>query len=149
MKIAAKTQYGLRFMVVLGAQYGRRIVQLREIAEKEKVSEKYLEQIVRILKTQKLVKAQRGSQGGYTLTRDPKKITLKDIIEVLEGSLTPVDCFEKDNICELKELCVTIDIWKKFAKHIKNFFENITLEQLVQSYNKKHKVCKTKKEVPV
>jgi len=137
MKVSAKTRYGLRLMVLLGADYDQRVVQLREIAEREEISEKYLEQIVPLLKSAQLIRSQRGSAGGYTLTRASEDITVKDIVEVLEGSLNPTDCSAGYDVCDRKDRCVTSDIWNRFGKNIQEFLSSVPLSELVEEYKSK------------
>ncbi len=142
MKMSTRSRYGLRLMVYLGAKYGSGPVHLNEIAEHEKISVKYLEQIVPYLKTAKLISSQRGSTGGYQLRSSPDKITLKEIIEPLEGSLILVDCTKKNEYgCSLQSTCATQDMWSELGDIISNFLHTTTLSDLVKTY--KNKCAKT------
>jgi Rrf2 family protein len=133
-----KTRYGLRFMIQLGLKYGAGYTQIKEIAEKEKISVKFLEHIASQLKLSGLIKVERGSKGGYYLSKKPSEISTKQIIETLEGSLFLVECKENDLDCELKNRCGTTDFWEKLSSHISNYLESINLEELVLSYKNKN-----------
>lgn len=135
MKLSTRTRYGLRLLLGLAVQYQKGFIQLHEIAHQEEISEKYLEQIVRFLKSANLVQSQRGAQGGYTLSKAPSQINLKTIVEVLEGSLAIVDCVETKE-CTRIGGCVTFKIWQKLSDNMKSTLEGITLENLVEDYKK-------------
>src|SRR4030065_2254437 len=92
MKISTKIRYGTRAMLELASRYGEGPIELREIAKRENISPKYLEQVIIPLRTAGLVKSVRGSKGGYSLAKPPSEILLKDVIEVLEGPLDLIEC---------------------------------------------------------
>jgi Rrf2 family protein len=137
MKFSTKTRYGLRFMLHLAVNYGRDAIQLKEIAKSENISIKYLEQIILVLKTSGLLNVMRGAKGGYSLSKKPEEITLKEIVELLSGSLQPVDCVGDSQYCERREDCVMNDIWCELYSLINNFFANKTLKDLVDSFKEK------------
>jgi Rrf2 family protein len=113
-------------------------VVLKSIAERQSISENYLEQLFSTLKKAKLVKSIRGPQGGYTLGDAADKITVGAILRALEGSLAPVDCVAEDNpaCCSRKEFCVTRNVWEKIRDSINAVVDSTTLENLVEDYNK-------------
>lgn len=138
MKISTRSRYGLRFMVYLGAKYAHGSIHLNEVAENEKISEKYLEQIVPYLRSAGLVDSQRGNTGGYRLSKSPDKISLKDIIEPLEGNVILVDCSKRKACgCELKDICATRDMWSSLADTIANHLDNTKLSSLVGIFKEK------------
>ncbi len=138
MKMSTRSRYGLRFMVYLGFKYGNGSIRLNEVAEHEKISEKYLEQIVPYLKSAKLVNSQRGNSGGYQLSVPPDEITLKEIIEPLEGSLILVDCTKKNEYgCSLQSTCATQGMWSELDGIISNFLHTTKLSDLVKTYSDK------------
>ena len=92
MKISTKGRYGIRLMLSLALHYDKGTLALKSIAREQDISEKYLEQIINPLTKSGLVKSYRGAQGGYILTREPKDITIGEVLRILEGSLSPVDC---------------------------------------------------------
>jgi Rrf2 family protein len=116
---------------------GKEAVVLKNISEEEDLSIRYLEQIIIPLKIHKLVKSVRGAGGGYTLARDPSKITVCEIIEVLEGSCSLVDCVDDGEFCDRVTECATHEIWKEASELLKNYFESKTLQDLVITAKKK------------
>ncbi|MDH5386323.1 MAG: Rrf2 family transcriptional regulator, partial [Candidatus Aminicenantes bacterium] len=134
-----KGRYGTRLMLNLALHYeeGKEAVVLKNISEEEDLSIRYLEQIIIPLKLNKLVKSVRGAGGGYTLARDPSKINLCQIIEVLEGSCTLVDCVDDPDFCDRATECATHEIWKEASMLLKNYFESKTLQDLLEIAKKK------------
>ncbi len=133
IKLSTKGRYGTRLMLNLALHYteGNEAVVLKNISQEEDLSIRYLEQIIIPLKIHKLVKSVRGAGGGYTLARHPSKITVCEIIEVLEGSCSLVDCIDDDEFCERTTECATHEIWKEASELLKNYFESKTLQDLV------------------
>ncbi|MGB9839584.1 RrF2 family transcriptional regulator [Thermovenabulum sp.] len=137
MRLSTRSRYGLRAMVKLALYYNQGAVPLSKIAEEEKISENYLEQIITLLKNANLVKSIRGSQGGYILSRNPEEITVADILSVLEGSITLVDCLNEGiSYCDNKDRCVTRNVWKKINDNILNTAQSITLKDLCENYKR-------------
>src|SRR5512136_68398 len=118
MKLSTKIRYGSRAMVELASHYGEGAIELKEIAKKESISLKYLEQVIIPLRTAGLVKSVRGSKGGYSLGKPPAEISLKDLVEILEGPLTLVDCLGDPKRCERSASCVTREIWNEVSEAI-------------------------------
>lgn len=110
---------------------------LKNVAEEEDVSIRYLEQIVIPLKIYKLVKSIRGAGGGYTLARKPAEINLCEILEALEGSCALVDCVEDKDFCDRLPTCAAYEIWKEASQILKNYFEKVTLQYLLDICEKK------------
>ncbi len=133
MKLSTRSQYGLQFLIYLGRHSGEGFIQLREIAEQEHISMKYLEQIVRILKTMGIIEVERGAKGGYKLAVIPSQINLYDVLLKLEGNLQPMACMSSEESCHRKELCSTHDVWKGLAQNIQIYFGSISLDHLIQS----------------
>lgn len=132
MKVSTRTRYGLRLMIVLASQRSDRTVQLGEIALKENISEKYLSQIVIPLKAANLITSIRGAGGGYKLNRDSSNITVKEIVEVLEGNLYPVACGSNPSACDKFSTCITQKVWKKMGDEIGNTLQKLTLKNLLE-----------------
>lgn len=132
MQISTRTRYGVRLLLELAVRHNLGFIQLREIAKAQDISLKYLEQIIRILRTGGLVLAQRGIHGGYALTRKPSQINMREIIEKLEGSLSLVPCKEK-KFCNRINQCAASILWKLLSDSIQNTLENITLGDLVEN----------------
>ena len=132
MKLSTKSRYASRLMVNLALVYQKGPVQLNEIAKKEEISEKYLSQIVILLRSAGLIRSIRGAKGGYLLTRSPEEITLKDIVEVMEGGLNIVDCLDENEPCGRTGKCITRQVWEKVTKAITRTLEEISLKDLTE-----------------
>lgn len=132
MKVSSRFRYGLRLLVDLAAYYKKGPVLLKEIARCEKISKKYLEQIVITLRAAGIIAAIRGSKGGYFLTKSPKKIKILDVYKILEGQFSPVDCLNNKRICSLTKTCPTRPLWTLLSAAIKETFQNVTLSDLLK-----------------
>lgn len=132
MKISTKGRYGLRAMLDLAIHYSEGQITLSSIAKRQEISESYLEQLLNLLKKAGLVNSSRGHQGGYILAKDPEEITLFSIVEVLEGTLSPVHCIdEADTLeCKRKDVCASKGVWEKVRNSICNALDTITLKEL-------------------
>ncbi|MEQ8155025.1 MAG: Rrf2 family transcriptional regulator [Clostridiaceae bacterium] len=138
MKISTKGRYGVQLMLDLAIHYNQDLVPLKDIAARQKISEKYLEQIITPLNRSGYVRSVRGSQGGYMLALEPSKITVGMLLRVLEGPLYIVDCVATDQPnCDKASTCVTIGIWRKITQALEDVVDNITLEDLVEEYKSK------------
>jgi Rrf2 family protein len=135
MKLTTRTRYGVRFLFQLALNYENGTMQLNEIAKKEQISEKYLEQIASFLKSSGLITAQRGAQGGYQLSRDPSAINLEEVVGKLEGSSYILDCLETGD-CDKSGNCVAQRVWKKLDSSIKDTLKAIRLSDMVDDYKK-------------
>jgi Rrf2 family cysteine metabolism transcriptional repressor len=131
MKISTKVRYGTRAMLEIASHYGKGPVELKEIAKRENISIKYLEQVIIPLRTAGLVKAIRGSKGGYSLAKPPSEILLNDLFETLEGPLDLIECLRNQAVCKKVQTCVTRDIWKDIQEAIYKIFHSITLEDML------------------
>ncbi len=137
MKLSTKGRYGLKAILDLAVHGNEGHVALKSIAERQGLSENYLEQLFAALKKAKLVKSVRGSQGGYLLGNSPQKISVGDILRALEGSMAPTDCVSEGCLtanCSNTDNCVTRGVWEKIRDGINNVIDNITLQELVDDY---------------
>ena len=133
MVISTKGRYALRLMLDIAMQGGDTPVPLHDVAERQGVSFKYLEQIVPPLSKAGFLKSVRGANGGYLLTKDPSEITTGDILRAGEGNLAPVACLANDEIdCPRADLCVTLPFWKGLDKAITTYIDSVTLADLVR-----------------
>jgi len=137
MTISTKTRYGFRFLINLALKYQNGVVQIKEVAEKELISVKYLEHIASILKLSGLIKVERGSKGGYYLSRSPETITAREIMEVLEGSLHLLECTENDEACKMKDRCAMTGFWGDLSDHLISYLSKITLSDLMSKVKEK------------
>ncbi len=141
LKLSTKGRYGSRLMLNLARHHaeGEKTVILRNISKEEDISIRYLEQIIIPLKIKKLVTSTRGAGGGYALTLHPSKIILLEIIEILEGDISLVDCVDDEDCCERRKDCPTYPLWKEATRLLKDYFGSITLQQLLEMSNNKKK----------
>ena len=133
MKISTKGRYALRLMIDIAIHSAAEPVRIKEIAKRQDVSEKYLEQIIAVLNKAGYVKSIRGPKGGYLLTKQPADYTAGMILRLTEGSLAPVSCLEfEENDCPRQDQCATLELWKRLDQAIKDVVDSVTLEDLVE-----------------
>ena len=132
MKISTKGRYALRLMLDLALHDNGGYIPIKEIAKRQGISEKYLEQIISILSRAGYVQSVRGAGGGYRLTHPLKSYTVGMVLRLTEGSLAPVACLESNvNTCPRNDQCATVMLWNKLYDAINDVVDNITLEDLV------------------
>ncbi len=132
MKISTKGRYALRLMLDLAMNDQGNPVRVREIAGRQGISDKYLEQIISILTKAGYVKSIRGPQGGYRLNKSAASYTVGSILRLTEGSLSPVACMEDEiNLCGRNGDCMTLPLWEKLDEAIKNVVDHITLQDMI------------------
>lgn len=130
--ISTKGRYALRVMVDLARHQGEGYLPLKEIAQRQGISEKYLEGILKNLVQQRLLVGIRGKGGGYRLTRSPETYTVGEILRLTEGELAPVACLESGALpCPRVGDCPTLPMWRKLNGMIQRFFDEITLADLM------------------
>lgn len=132
MKISTKGRYALRMLIDLAEHQSGGFIALKDIAQRQGISKKYLEQIVPILNRSDILQTNRGFQGGYKLAHTPDKYTVGDILRLTEGSLAPVSCLDCDPVqCERSGECVTLPVWKGLYQVINDYLDNITLQDIL------------------
>ena len=133
MKVSTKGRYALRLMIDI-AEYGSEgvPVRLKDVARRQNLSGKYLEQIIAILNKAGYVRSIRGPQGGYLLARNPSEYTAGMILRLTEGSLAPIACLEDEMACDMMDNCATIKLWRKLNDAINDVVDSVTLEDLVE-----------------
>ena len=134
MRISTKGRYALRMFVDLAEHKNDGYISLKDIAERQNVSKKYLEQIIPILNKSDVLRTNRGAQGGYMLSRSPEKYTVGEILRLTEGALVPVDCVEDPGECERSGDCATLPVWQGLYKVINEYLDSITLQDLVDQH---------------
>lgn len=136
MIVSTRGRYALRVMIDLAQQDSEKYIPLKEIANRQEISEKYLESVLSVLSKNDFLTGVRGKGGGYKLSRKPEEYTVGSILRLTEVSLAPVNCLEcTPNKCEKASHCPTLPMWEKLNEMINSFFENITLQDL--AYGKK------------
>ena len=139
MKISTKGRYALRMLVDLAEHQNCGFVALKDIAERQNISKKYLEQIIPIFNKSDILKTTRGSQGGYMLSRSPDKYTVGEILRLTEGSLAPVECLNQDPIeCERSGECATLPIWQGLNKVINEYLDSINLQDILDQQSERY-----------
>lgn len=133
MRVSTKGRYALRLMLDLATNASGEPIRLKDVAKRQDVSDKYLEQIISVLNKAGYVRSVRGPMGGYTLQKAPGEYTVGMILRLTEGSLAPVECVEEpEAACTRAESCVTRILWKKLNDAINDVVDNITLEDLLE-----------------
>jgi len=136
MRLSTRARYGTRLMLELALNFKGGNVFLKDIARKEEISEKYLSHLVIPLKASGLISSSRGAHGGYMLAKPPSKINLKEIVQILEGNISLVECVKNPSVCSRVSKCATRDIWGKLDEKISDVLSSVTLEDLVNSQKK-------------
>lgn len=134
MKLSTKGRYGVKAMVELAINYGSDPISIKTISERQNISEYYLEQLFSPLRKANLIKSIRGAQGGYVLSREPKSISVANIISILEGPIAISSCVDGD-ICDNGESCATRLLWEKLKNSIDEVMESVSLQDIVNDYN--------------
>lgn len=132
MKISTKGRYALRMLLDLAEHQEQGFISLKEIAERQHISKKYLEQIVPMLNKSNLLRTNRGNRGGYMLAKLADTITVGEVLRATEGNLAPVSCLEySENTCKLANNCATLYVWDGLYQVICNYLDNITLQDIL------------------
>ncbi len=132
MKLSTRSRYGTRLMLDMAQHYKEGPIQLGDIAKRQDVSVKYLEQIIIPLKKARYIKSVRGPKGGHTLTKPPEQITVAEIVALLEAGTNLVDCTEDSTVCERADRCPTRLIWQEASEAMFARLQSITLADLVE-----------------
>lgn len=135
MKLSTKARYGARALADL-AGHGDTPASVRDIAERQRISPKYLEQILNALRAAGLVRAVRGLRGGYAIAKSPDAINLREVYEALEGSAAPVECVDH-HCCPMEEACPTRQTWLEIKESLEGILERTTVQELVDRTNQK------------
>ena len=132
MKVSTKGRYALRLLLDLAEHKDAGFISLKEIAERQGISKQYLEQIVSLLNTATILRANRGKQGGYMLAKDPSQYTVGQILRITEGSLAPIACLEdEENLCERAASCQTLPMWQGLNRVISDYLDGFTIQDMM------------------
>lgn len=133
MKISTKGRYALRLMLDLAEHQNEGYIALKDIAQRQDISKKYLEQIVPMLNRSDYLLTNRGFQGGYRLAKSPDKYTVGELLRITEGGLSPVPCLEQHpNACPRSGDCPTLAVWQGLDRVISEYLDSITLQTLLE-----------------
>lgn len=137
MKISTKGRYVLRMLLDLAEHRGEGYIALKDIAKRQGISKKYLEQIIPLLNNTDILVASRGYQGGYMLAKSPDMYTVGDILRITEGSIAPVSCLESgSSVCDRDDQCMTLYVWEGLEKVIAEYLDSITLQDILDRHRK-------------
>ena len=132
MKISTKGRYALRMLIDLASNHEDGYISLKDIAERQDISKKYLEQIVPMLNKSGILRTNRGNKGGYILAKAPNELTVGDVLRATEGNLAPVSCLEYEpNTCPRREDCATLYIWEGLYKAVNEYLDSITIQDII------------------
>ena len=137
VELLTRARYGVRLMLDLALHYGEGPVPLKDIAQRQEISEKYLWNLAWSLKTMGLIRSTRGSYGGFALAKPPSEIDMEEIVRALEGSLCLVECVDDPSICNRVQICVSRDLWIALSDSVAQILGAVTLEDMVESRRKK------------
>ncbi len=134
MMISTRGRYALRVMLDLAEQKSDEYIPMKAVAERQELSLKYIEKIMTVLSKNNLVEGIHGKGGGYKLSRTPIEYTVGEILRLTEGNLAPVSCLECDGVnCQRADNCKTLPMWKKFHKIANDYFDSVTLLDLLEN----------------
>lgn len=139
MKLSTKGRYGVRALLDLALHRDEGLVPLKDIARRQEFSLPYLEHLIAPLIAAGLVKSTRGARGGVLLLQPPSKVKLSDVVQILEGSIAPVDCVNNPALCHRAASCVTRDIWIEMKRAMSRVLDSTTLQDLVERQKQKSK----------
>jgi len=137
MKLSTRGRYGTRALLDLALHQGQGRILLKDIAQRQQISLRYLEHLIAPLIAGGMVWSTRGAKGGVSLARHPKDITLSEVIQLLEGSVAPVACINNPGVCDRSGSCATRDIWSEMKQAIDEVLESTTLQDLVERQKRK------------
>ena len=139
MKLSTRGRYGTRALLDLALHQAEAPVLLRDVAQRQQISLPYLEHLITPLIAGGIVWSTRGARGGVSLAKPPEQIKLSEVIQLLEGSIAPVECVSNPGVCSRSKLCVTRDIWSELKKAMNGILESTTLQDLVERQERKER----------
>lgn len=139
MKLSTRGRYATRALLDLALHHDEEPVLLKDIAHRQEISLPYLEHLITPLIAVGIVRSTRGAKGGISLARSPEEIRLDEIIQLLEGTIVPVECVTNPEVCSRAESCVTRDVWSELKRAINGVLGSITLQDLVERQKRKQK----------
>ncbi len=139
MKLSTRGRYGTQALLELALHQGEGPVLLKDIAQRQQISLQYLEHLITPLIAGGIVRSTRGAKGGVWLAKPPTEIRLSEAIQLLEGSIAPVECLDDPKYCSRSDLCVTRDIWDELKKAMDGVLESTTLQDLVERQKRKER----------
>jgi Rrf2 family cysteine metabolism transcriptional repressor len=139
MKLSTRGRYGIRALLDIALHRGEEPILLRDIAQRQQISLRYLDHLITPLVAAGMVRSTRGTGGGIRLARRPDEIKLSEVMQLLEGSIALVDCVSDPDICERASICATRDLWEELKRAMSGVLESVTLQDLVERQKAKEK----------
>lgn len=141
MRLSTRGHYGLKAMFDLAQNYGSGPISLKTVAERQNLSDHYLEQLFAMLRKAGLINSMRGAQGGYVLAREPSDIKVGDVIRALEGPIAPVYCVSEENpgVCDEADYCITRTVWARVRDGLADLLDSISLADMCREAAESHK----------
>ena len=133
MKLSTRSRYGTRMMLDMAQHYDEGPIQIGDIAKRQDISVKYLEQLIIPLKKANYVKSVRGPKGGHMLAKSPEEVTVGEIVEVLEGEINLARCIESPEICDRSDTCLTRGVWEEATRAMYDKLNSITLSKMIRT----------------
>lgn len=138
MKLSTKCRYGARAIVEIAKNDHNGPVKRKDIVKNQEISDSYLENILITLKNGGIINAIRGANGGYKLHKPASEITLLEVVNILEGSMAPVECIDSPAVCKRTEICSTRGVWRQLKLAKEDVLRNVTIQQLVENEKKSY-----------
>ncbi len=133
MKLSTRSRYGTRMMLDMAQHYDEGPIQIGDIAKRQDISVKYLEQLIIPLKKANYVKSVRGPKGGHMLAKSPEEVTVWEIVEVLEGEINLARCIESPETCDRSDTCLTRGVWEEATRAMYDKLNSITLSKMIKT----------------
>jgi Rrf2 family protein len=140
MKISTRTRYGVRALIDIGFHFNGQPIFIKDISKRQNISKIYLEQIMLVLKNAGIVRSIRGTKGGFVLEKDPADLTMQEIVAILQGPISIVDCIINKKYCPKWSKCLTRELWIQVNNAIINTLDSITLKQMIRKEKEIEKI---------
>ncbi|MFC1951751.1 RrF2 family transcriptional regulator [Chloroflexota bacterium] len=140
MKLSTRGRYGTLMLLDLALHRGEKAAPLKYIAQRQQIPLQYLEHLIKPLKAGGIIRSIRGPKGGVLLAKSPEQIRLSEVIQLLEGSIAPVDCIDNPVICARSSSCVTRDVWDELKEAMHKVLTSTTLQDLVERHKRKEQL---------
>ena len=131
MRLSSKGRYSTRAMLDLAAHFGQGPIRIKDIAARQQISERYLEQLFIPLRRAGLIRSRRGVRGGFMLAKPPADIRMNEVIQITEGPVTPAKCVDKPELCPQSDVCIARNVWAEIGRATSEVLESTTLQDLL------------------
>ena len=146
MNLSSRCRYATRAMIEMAKEFGKGPISLRTIEENQQISRQYLQQLMPPLKKEGLIRVVKGKNGGFMLARPPADIRIGEIIHAQQGDIAIVECVQNGDVCDFEFQCPSRDIWVEASRRLNEYFNSLSLEDVLKSWEKKKKQARKKKK---